>query len=369
LEVNMEKIKKRKVVIISSRLCKLGGESFGGSEKVLWDDVRILKEEGIPIKIYAIDSFLENNIIKIKVHKKMPPFLISIEYIGKILYKEKDSFFLCYNEPMPAGFFPSKTIIRFDWLTGLPRYWKISPFINRFKNSNYLFPSESIREKFLRKYPSIPQEKTHVLYNSVDLTLFKPFELNRNFMRIGFAGQWIKRKGVLVLLKAWEIVKTILPQAELLIAGGSNLWKTTSLISQEDKEVVKIINEFENRGYIINKGLLKYEKMPEFWNSVNLAVIPSLSESFGLVALEAMACGTPVIASNVGGLKEIVNEECGILVPPGDYNRLAEAIIFLFKNPSLLKKMAEASIKRAKEFSHQKRKCKFLQILNNIFKL
>ena len=56
--------------------------------------------------------------------------------------------------------------------------------------------------------------------------------------------------------------------------------------------------------------------MPQFWNSVDICVVPSLIEPFGLVALEALACGVPVIASAVGGLKEIVVEgKCGLLVP------------------------------------------------------
>ena len=66
-------------------------------------------------------------------------------------------------------------------------------------------------------------------------------------------------------------------------------------------------------------GTIPRSKMPQFWNSVDIAVVPSLSESFGLVALEALACGVPVIATAVGGLKEVVVDgECGLLVPPGD---------------------------------------------------
>ena len=73
-------------------------------------------------------------------------------------------------------------------------------------------------------------------------------------------------------------------------------------------------------------GTVPHEDMPRFFNSSRLVVTPSRYETFGLPALEGIACGIPVVASNVGGLPEIVNEEVGLLFEAGDSVALAKAI-------------------------------------------
>jgi glycosyltransferase involved in cell wall biosynthesis len=83
---------------------------------------------------------------------------------------------------------------------------------------------------------------------------------------------------------------------------------------------------------------------------MDLVVMPSLRESFGIVALEAMAMKVPVIASRIGGLAEIVvNEKTGFLVPPGDADALAEAIRTLTENPEMRRNMGEAGRQRVAE--------------------
>lgn len=86
-------------------------------------------------------------------------------------------------------------------------------------------------------------------------------------------------------------------------------------------------------------------------NLINSAmhVVPSLAEPFGITAIESMLDGTPVIASNSGGLKEIVEDEkTGLLVSPGDVDMLASAILRLWQHPELRKKLAGASIEKAR---------------------
>ena len=104
--------------------------------------------------------------------------------------------------------------------------------------------------------------------------------------------------------------------------------------------------------------------MPQFWNSVDICVVPSLIEPFGLVALEALACGVPVIASAVGGLKEIVVEgECGLFVAPGDVAALASALREAIGNESLRQRLTAGARFRAQSFSLQCRSNELLQAL------
>ncbi|MEJ2355711.1 MAG: glycosyltransferase family 4 protein, partial [candidate division WOR-3 bacterium] len=95
------------------------------------------------------------------------------------------------------------------------------------------------------------------------------------------------------------------------------------------------------------------EKLPFYYSLADICVIPSLYETFGLVAVEAMSCGAPVIASRVGGLKHTVKEGySGLHFVPGRSDSLAKALLKLLENPERLKKMKTNARKRAAiEFS------------------
>jgi len=115
-------------------------------------------------------------------------------------------------------------------------------------------------------------------------------------------------------------------------------------------------------------GERKRLEMPAFWNSVSIAAVPSLSEPFGLVALEALACGVPVVASSVGGLPEIVEDgKSGILVPPNNPSALANALIDLLTNEPLRCQLAVGARQRAEQFSLPRRSTSLIELLKENF--
>lgn len=84
------------------------------------------------------------------------------------------------------------------------------------------------------------------------------------------------------------------------------------------------------------------EELAKYYQNCDIFVAPSLHETFGLIYLEAMSYGKPVIGTKVGGIPEVIKEgETGLLVPPGNSQALAEAILYLLKNDLLRKKMGE----------------------------
>ena len=90
--------------------------------------------------------------------------------------------------------------------------------------------------------------------------------------------------------------------------------------------------------------------MPIYYSSSDVVVLPSLSENFPVVALEAMSSGKPVIASRVGGIPELVsNNKNGILVSPGNVEQMVEALLRLLENPSLRNRMGDMGRKIVEE--------------------
>jgi glycosyltransferase involved in cell wall biosynthesis len=111
-----------------------------------------------------------------------------------------------------------------------------------------------------------------------------------------------------------------------------------------------------NSPYIASLGWVPYREMPTLYGVARLVVAPTLwPEPFGLVALEAMACGTPVVASSIGGFKSLVIDgETGFLVPPGNTSVLADRIELLLHDEDLWRMMSEAARQHAMEFSWAK---------------
>jgi glycosyltransferase involved in cell wall biosynthesis len=347
-------LKKRGVTLLASRICVLGYDPCGGSEVVLWEDARILENAGIPVRVYA-RAACKHAPVNIVPFRRRTAQLNTIEYARALLRNEPEALIIAYNEPALAGYAPDRSIVRFDWATPLPRYWNWPLWLSRFQRARYLVPSESEREIFLEQHARIPPGQVTVIPNAVDLELFQPSEhahrQSNDHLRVGFAGQWSTGKGLQQLLDAWAELPCAFSFSKLYLAGGPALWKRDQEAPGTRGSEARVC-QMAQKKLLCSVGTIPRSKMPQFWKSLDIAVVPSLSESFGLVALEALACGVPVIASAVGGLKEIiVHGECGLLVPPGDVRALAGALRQLLTNEPLRRRLAAGARLRAQQFS------------------
>ena len=209
--------------------------------------------------------------------------------------------------------------------------------------SDYVFVvSNSIKDKVLKLDIKDIENKLKVTYNAVDIQKFRP-DQESNFkeeMKIDplkpvilFIGNLVWQKGVEYLIRAKEFLNE---DAEIVIVGDGPLFSE-----------LKGIVEFENiKGIKFTGARNDIEKI---MSSADIFVLPSLSEGRPTVILEAMASGKPVIATNVGGIPEIVNDQIGILISPEDSVGLAEAINNLLEDKELMEKMG----KNAREQSMQ----------------
>ncbi len=157
---------------------------------------------------------------------------------------------------------------------------------------------------------------------------------------LGHLGAFTPEKGQDVALEALELLRARLPSAKLLL-GGAGPTRTSPAMKA-------LLARTAARAHLCGD----IENLDDFYPALDLFIMPSRSEGLGSAALHAMAYGLPVIASNVGGLPEIVAEgENGWLVTPGSPHALAEAIVAAAANPERLRQFGEKGRERARGFS------------------
>jgi len=151
-----------------------------------------------------------------------------------------------------------------------------------------------------------------------------------------------RRKGILVLLDAFARVAAQVPDVELVVAGDGSL----------RDEVAELARSPALAGRVRLDGRVDPRDVPAVLRDASVFCLPSFGEPFGMSALEAMACGLPVVSTNTGGLDELVPAECGLKVPPGDPGALAEALVRILRlPPAELAVMSVAARRTAEAYS------------------
>ena len=176
--------------------------------------------------------------------------------------------------------------------------------------------------------------------NGVDIKQIQaitPFPPDSN-PTIFYVGVLNKRKGVDDLIRAIPLVKNEIQDIQLHIAGtGPDMEKL--------KKLMKNLHVEENIKFL---GFITDEEKFSYLKSSDVFVLATYWESFPFVLLEAMACGRPIVTTDVAGNPfAVIDGVYGFLVKPGDWRQISEKLIYLFKNKAILKKMGEESKKRA----------------------
>lgn len=156
-----------------------------------------------------------------------------------------------------------------------------------------------------------------------------------------FVGRLDRYKGVPLLLDAARRVVRSMPRACFVFAGGSHP-------TLQDRDLAELVRRHALQRHVRFLGHVSREEIRSRYTRAAVCVLPSYYETFGLAALEAMSLGVPVVATAAGALPEVVEHGVtGVLVPPGDAERLAEAIVALLGDPSLRRAMGRAGVRRA----------------------
>lgn len=216
--------------------------------------------------------------------------------------------------------------------------------------------SEGMRRDVLASYPSLDPDKVHVVYNGIDADFYAPDNGTEVLERIGvdpgrpyvaFVGRITRQKGVPHLLRAGLAFDPSLQV--VLLAGAAD---TPALKAETDAAIAELTSTRD--GVFVVSEMLPRSEVRQVLTGALAFLCPSVYEPLGIVNLEAMACQTAVVASNVGGIPEVVVDgETGLIVPydeqaPEAFEAaLAEAVNRLAADPGLAGRFGEAGRERA----------------------
>ena len=203
----------------------------------------------------------------------------------------------------------------------------VSPAARRYVNNT--FPGD---------YEIIPNgiDFKHFSTNVAPMPQYQDGKIN-----ILFVGRLEKRKGLRYLLEAYGKLKWDLPNIRLIVVGPGN----------PDKESYRVMSS-QNLQDVEFVGRVSYDDLPRYYASADIFCSPATgAESFGIVLLEAMSAGKPVVASDIEGFRGVMTHgEQGLLVPKKDSNALAEALGMLARDPELRRKLGGNGNRLAEEY-------------------
>ncbi|MBK9334522.1 MAG: glycosyltransferase [Ignavibacteria bacterium] len=316
---------KIKLVHIISNL------SLGGAQILLLDILKNLNRDGqMEIKVICLDSgefvknFIDNGIDVIdlkekgllnfkilfklkKILKNTNPDIVhthlnKADFYGRVAAKQsgvKHIFSTCHNYSSHHEGADINSISLFD---------RIDNAVIKYSDS-YIVAISEIVKQFIINRDSNFKNRTEVIYNGIDVskevfvtsdesrrTLRKSLNINEDDFVILISGRLEKQKGHLFFIKSMQNILKSKKNIKLLIIGDGNL----------KEEIIDLISEFDLNEFIILTGFLKNTEV--YIEICDMVAVPSLWEGFGLVILEGMIKRKPVLASNVGGIPEIIED-------------------------------------------------------------
>ncbi len=219
------------------------------------------------------------------------------------------------------------------------------------KKSNHIVTnSESTSRDVIKFFPFVKNKITSILLGKDESfkpqkssEILKTYNIRQPY--ILFVGTLEPRKNVSTLIKAFDKFKKDTEKAHQLVLIGKKGWKS--------KEIFRVINNSPYNNEIVSVGYAPKNELPVFYSEAEIFVYPSIYEGFGLPVLESMACGTPVITSEVSGMPEVGGSAVQY-VNPNNVSDLAQLITKLCSESEIRKKYGQMGISQAAKFSWEK---------------
>ncbi|MCL0067881.1 glycosyltransferase [Peptococcaceae bacterium] len=282
--------------------------------------------------------------------------ILGILKLAKILTENKVDILHthCFSPIYQLAACMSRVAVTFSTIhntAGYSSYWEK---VFKHFTTKYIAVSEQVK-KYAIDDLQIPPDKVELIYNGIDLQRFMKNKIDRENklakLRIDADKKIItnigcvtEAKGQIYLIKAAKIVLKEFPDVHFLIVGDD---KTNEKTAQKLKDMIRAEGLSD---YITFTGIR--QDVPEILAITDIFVFPSLWEGFALVVLEAIAAEVPIVATDVGIIREVlIDKENGLIVPPKDAEALAKSIKFMLKNPEKAREMGIKGKKTVGRFS------------------
>ena len=245
--------------------------------------------------------------------------------------------------------------VKYNSVSEIPSIAKTRLAVERecLETAEYIVATSPQEREHMRKLVSL-KGNIKMIPCGTDIQRFGSVSRSEARLRLGipksslvilYVGRFDQRKGIETLVRA--VSRSIFPglaDIRLIIAGGSRPGQSDGI---ERERIEGIVNEVGLRKFTTFPGQLDHNELPYYYGAANVCVVPSHYEPFGLVAIEAMASGIPVVASAVGGLKfTVVPEQTGLLCPPKDEHSFAQAIDRILSRPTWEDQLGQAARER-----------------------
>lgn len=215
------------------------------------------------------------------------------------------------------------------------------------RGADAIIATSNEQERIIEKTYFIEKERIFKVFNGIDPKLFvyNKNESIKNKYKLLFDTNFIlsiarleRDKGIQNIISALPCILKELPYTKLMIVGDGSY-------APKLKKQVSTLN-LENN--VIFTGMLPFESLPDYFNACDVFVNPTIRQNgYDLTILEAMACEKPVVVSNIGSVPTAVEDGIdGILVPPGDVKKLADAVVRVLKDKELTERLGETAQKK-----------------------
>lgn len=301
--------------------------------------------ENSPIDVISVSTINgrgKNSFIKLK---KYFHFYISILInILKFNYDVIYVHYPSYASPpllMVLPLIKKPLIINFHGSDAIPKT-KISALLNFLlkpliqRSALIVVPSPYFKQIVLEQF-KITVDKIYISPSGgIDTSKFKPlgYKKDDSNFTLGYVGRIDEGKGWDIFLIACSSLKLEIPNLKCIIAGNGS----------QSTNLEKMMKDLEMSHFTSILGPVPHSELPQLFNQFDLFIFPTKAESLGLVGIEGLACGVPVVGSRIEALRDyIVDDVNGKLFEPGNPEDLAKNILRLYKNEKLTKKLREAA--------------------------
>jgi glycosyltransferase involved in cell wall biosynthesis len=241
-----------------------------------------------------------------------------------------------------------------------PKNLPVHPYL--YRNVDFVIAISRVIEKNLLETHPLRPEQVGIIHHGIDMDRFKPEGDKRHRVRtelgigedelvVGIVGRLQESKGHLQFLEVAKRVLPDFPRTRFVIVGEAT--------RGEDEEANAILEKIEGAGLGDRMILTGYrDDVPDVLGAMDVFLFPTHSEAFGLVIVEAMAMGVPVVSADCDGVPDIVVEgETGLLADPRDVTALTDAIGSLLEDDELRKSFGQSGMRRARELFSEDRMC------------